>query len=319
MNELISIIVPIYNVEIYLEKCLNSIINQTYKNIEILLINDGSSDNSLRICKKYQKKDKRIVLINKKNGGLSSARNAGIDKASGNYLLFIDSDDYIEIDMIEKLYNNIKSNNADISICNFFITKKNKDRKNKSCKNFTVRDEKKYNYLYNSYSLQTILSWNKLYKKCLFKNIRYPEGLLHEDQYVIDEILNRAKIINYMTSEFLYHYVQREKSIMNTFNIKRFDVIKGLEKRIIFFENINRNDLVIRTKVEKLQSLYFLLNYTKKYNFNKSDKEIIELYKKDYIKLSKDLKQVKMDLKSKIKLILILNFPKIYNLIKGIK
>jgi len=140
MNELISIIVPIYNVEIYLEKCLNSIINQTYKNIEILLINDGSSDNSLRICKKYQKKDKRIVLINKKNGGLSSARNAGIDKASGNYLLFIDSDDYIEIDMIEKLYNNIKSNNADISICNFFITKKNKDRKNKSCKNFTVRD-----------------------------------------------------------------------------------------------------------------------------------------------------------------------------------
>jgi len=122
-----------------------------------------------------------------------------------------------------------------------------------------------------------------------------------------------------MTSEFLYHYVQREKSIMNTFNIKRFDVIKGLEKRIIFFENINRNDLVIRTKVEKLQSLYFLLNYTKKYNFNKSDKEIIELYKKDYIKLSKDLKQVKMDLKSKIKLILILNFPKIYNLIKGIK
>ncbi len=319
MNELISVIVPVYNVESYLEKCLDSIINQTYSNIEIILINDGSTDSSFEICKKYKKKDKRIILINKKNGGLSSARNAGIEKFTGNYLLFVDSDDYIERDMVEKLYNNIMSNDADISVCNFFITEKGIDKKNNSCKNFIIKDETKYNFLYNSYSLQTILSWNKLYKKHIFKDIRYPKDLLHEDQYIIEEILNKAKTINYMTKEFLYHYVQRDQSIMKTFNVKRFDVIKGLEKRINFFNSINRNDLVIRTKVEKLQSLYFLLNSSKFFKFKESEKTIIQLYNSDYVQLAEELKKERLDLKSRIKLILILYFPKIYNRIKGIK
>ena len=104
-KELISIIVPIYNVSKYLDKCLNSLINQTYKNIEIILINDGSTDNSISICLKYKKKDKRIRLYNKKNGGLSSARNMGIKYSKGNYLFFVDSDDFLDLEIIEYLYN----------------------------------------------------------------------------------------------------------------------------------------------------------------------------------------------------------------------
>ncbi len=115
----ISIIVPVYNVENYLKKCLDSIVNQTFKDIEIILINDGSTDNSLNICKEYAKKDHRIRLINKPNGGLSSARNVGIDLSTGEYLGFVDSDDWIALNMYEKLYNLCKIFNADISQCKY--------------------------------------------------------------------------------------------------------------------------------------------------------------------------------------------------------
>ena len=117
MNELISVIVPIYNVEKYLERCLDSIIKQTYKNLDIILVDDGSIDNSTKICDEYVKKDSRIKVIHKENGGLSDARNVGIDNSDGKYICFIDSDDYIELDMIENLYDGIVKNNANICCC----------------------------------------------------------------------------------------------------------------------------------------------------------------------------------------------------------
>ena len=125
MNK-VSIIIPVYNVQKYLRKCLDSIVNQTFKNIEIIIINDGSSDNSLNICKEYSKKDKRINIINKHNEGVSKARNTGLLYATGEYISFIDSDDWVEQNMIEELYNSITSNKADLCICNFIKENKNK-------------------------------------------------------------------------------------------------------------------------------------------------------------------------------------------------
>lgn len=120
-NELISVIVPIYNTSKYLSKCIDSIINQTYKNLEIILVNDGSTDNSLDICNKYKLIDSRIIIINKDNGGLSSAKNIGLDNHKGRYIAFIDSDDYVDNNFIGELYNNLISTNSDISLCNYYL------------------------------------------------------------------------------------------------------------------------------------------------------------------------------------------------------
>ena len=134
-NNLISIIVPIYNVEKYLKKCIDSIINQTYKNLEIILVDDGSPDNCGKICDEYAKKDNRIKVIHKENGGVSSARNVGVENATGEYIGFVDSDDYIEKDMYEVLINNLKKENADISIISNYEVYKNKIIENKKKEN----------------------------------------------------------------------------------------------------------------------------------------------------------------------------------------
>ena len=118
MPPLISIIIPVYNVEKYLDKCINSVLMQTYKNIEILLINDGSTDSSGQICESYAKKDSRIKVIHKENGGLSDARNVGIEHSTGSYIMFVDSDDYIDCNMASVLYNLLNSTNSDMAICN---------------------------------------------------------------------------------------------------------------------------------------------------------------------------------------------------------
>ena len=125
MEELVSIIVPIFNVDKYLEKCIKSIINQTYRNLEIILINDGSTDNSYQICKKYSEQDSRIVLIDKQNGGSASAKNYGLKIAKGDYISFVDSDDFVELDMIEYMVNTIKKFNTDIVQCEFVNLYKN--------------------------------------------------------------------------------------------------------------------------------------------------------------------------------------------------
>lgn len=316
MEELISVVVPIYNVEEFLEKCVDSILSQSYSNLEIILVNDGSKDNCLKICRDYELKDSRIVVIDKENGGLSSARNAGIDKATGKYIMFIDSDDYIEKTTVEKLYNNISSNGADISICNFFYSYKNENIRNNAILNTTIDDESKFSYLYGKYSLQTIISWNKLYKRELFNEIRYPDGLIHEDQYIICDLLDKSKKINYMTDEFLYYYVQRDNSIMSTFNINRFDVIKGLNRRIEFFESKKYDMLINRTKVEKIQLLYQLLKESKKGTVEDKNKYIIKSEEMDFKNTFRELKGAKLDVKSKIKLFLIEKLPNVYDFLK---
>lgn len=234
---LISIIVPIYNVEKYLNKCIDSIINQTYKNIEIILINDGSEDNSGKICDKYAKEDSRIKVIHKKNGGLSDARNVGIDASQGDYIAFIDSDDWVDLYMIERLYNLIIQHKADI-VQGDYIEVYDEDN---ILKNITKEEINFYNsnqmleYLYGEKYVKTVVVWNKLYKKELFDQIRFPKGRLHEDEFTTYKVIHRANTI--IDSNLpVYYYRQRESSIMNSdFNIKRFDILDACieQKKIL--------------------------------------------------------------------------------------
>ena len=184
MNELlISIIVPIYNIDNYVSKCIESILSQTHSNIEVILIDDGSTDKSSNICDYYSKKDARIVAIHKKNGGLSSARNTGLDIAKGKYIGFVDGDDYIEPNMYEELLNNIHEHQSDIAICNYNDIKNNKKYTNyfdNELEKTPIEGKNKFDILYKNYNF-VICSWNKLYKKEIFNNLRFPENKIFEE------------------------------------------------------------------------------------------------------------------------------------------
>lgn len=226
-EELISVIVPIYNVEKYLEKCIESIINQTYKNLEIILVNDGSTDNSKKICEKYVEKDKRIKLVNKENGGLSAARNAGIAVAKGKYFGFVDSDDFIKDTMYEYLHNLIVENKSDIAICNYLyftedeemetIQNKIKDANEDKIKIFNSKEALRE--LLKGTTIQDF-AWNKLYKAELFNkdNRKYPFGRKMEDIGTTYKLFSASKSI-VLGKSVQYFYLQRSSSIMGNRNV----------------------------------------------------------------------------------------------------
>lgn len=317
MNEIISIIVPIYNVEKYLKKCINSIVNQTYKKLDIILVDDGSTDESGKICDDYKKNDSRIRVIHKENGGLSDARNVGIEYAKGSLISFIDSDDFIDINTIEILYKNMIDTNADISICG--IQKINEqDKINHKLQNINQKVKvfepiEVYRNLYNSLALETVIACNKLYKKELFDNIRYPKGKINEDNYVIHYLISKTKRIVY-TSSKLYYYVQRTNSIMKKkFDISRLDELQALEERMEFFEKLNLQELY-----EKTMYRYCASN---RYCYMKiENKEIKDNLNERFNLISKKLKKGKyISKKEKIKLFILENFLWIYKLSKMVK
>jgi len=226
--ELISIIVPIYNVEKHLSKCVDSILNQTYKNLEIILVDDGSPDDCGAICDEYAKMDERVRVIHKKNGGLSDARNAGIEVARGEYIGFVDSDDYINRRMYESMYNQVKKDGSDMAICNLLSVDENGDLIGENNADMPVIDgvftkEQIFAQLCIPKYWYYVTAWNKLYKKELLSEIRFPVGKLHEDEFVAHHIIGKCKKISCISKPF-YFYVCRSGSIMNSnYNIKRLD------------------------------------------------------------------------------------------------
>ena len=181
MEKLVSIIVPVYNVEKYLSKCIDSILAQTYKNLEIILVDDGSKDNSGTICDEYSKKDKRIKIIHKPNGGISDVRNHGLKIATGDYIGFVDSDDYIAEDMFETLVSLLEKNDADISIVSFY--------EYYNGKLIGVRENENVEIMNKVEAIKELLidrkiqsyTWNKLFKKELFDGLQFPVGKNFED------------------------------------------------------------------------------------------------------------------------------------------
>ncbi len=223
MKDLISVIVPIYNVEEYLPSCIESILRQTYSNLEIILVDDGSRDGSGILCDKYMEQDKRIVVIHQKNGGLSAARNSGLEIAEGEYVVFIDADDMIHPRMIGALYNDLKVCGADISICAHqcvaeIIGYKDVEESisvSHETQIYTGRECIK-SFFDEVIGLDMIVVWNKLYKKEIFRTLRFPDGKIHEDEYINYKILYPMKVVSYRNQQ-LYYYRQRDNSIMNSF------------------------------------------------------------------------------------------------------
>ena len=232
----ISVIIPIYNVEKYLSKCLDSVINQTYKNLEIILINDGSTDKSGDICDYYANKDNRIVAIHQENQGTAVTRNHGLDIAAGDYIGFVDSDDWIEPDMYYTLCNNIIAYNADISVCNFSYVYQNGDGERIECdangvpaKTILENDDKMDHYF--NFIVYSVVPWNKLYNKKLFNEIRYPRDKIFDDAFTTHKLIDKSNRVVALP-DYKYYYVQRNGSIMKQhFALNQFERIEASIER----------------------------------------------------------------------------------------
>lgn len=221
--ETVSVIIPVYNVESYLDRCVKSVIAQTYPYLDIVLVDDGSTDRSGMLCDQWAAKDNRIRVIHRENGGLSAARNTGITAALGDYISFVDSDDFVDPDMIAKLYRALEEHGAELSICNFYYV----DEAGNSLKwlNETplFRDEvlsgveaikkmqtERHGGCYD-------LAWNKLYQRTLFSELRFPEGKLCEDGFISHRLLGMCTRVSCI-SDVCYYYTQRTGSIMHSGN-----------------------------------------------------------------------------------------------------
>ncbi|MDU3191564.1 glycosyltransferase [Veillonella parvula] len=281
MQPLLSIIVPIYNVEQYLDRCIQSILNQTYQNLEIILVDDGATDCSGAIADSYAAKDKRIKVFHKENGGLSDARNYGLEHVTGDYILFIDSDDFIVNIMCERLITVASSNNADIVSCNYYIYRGDDDI---SIHTMSVQDDKRTftgmdmlrYYLLKTEPFDLNVVWNKIFKLDLFNGVepvRFPKGRVQEDNFTIFRLfLNANSIVT--VNEPLYYYVQRAGSIMANFT-RRF-MIDTIESHMYMSDYLMNHCSSVKNELQ----LYLLNSYvelSRRVCANKCKKECNDL------------------------------------------
>lgn len=217
----ISIVVPIYNQDRYLAQCVDSLLCQSFSDVEIILVDDGSTDQSGAMCDRYGGRDSRIRVIHKGNGGLSDARNAGIDAASGEYIGFVDSDDFVAKDLYEKLITSLKKEDADIAVCSCTIVDEEgrfMPRENEKC----VLSDCTYTggQILNGQGAYwlNVVAWNKLYKRTVFAELRYPKGKYHEDEFVFHKIYAQAKKV-VTISDKLYFYRRTQGSITDPKNV----------------------------------------------------------------------------------------------------
>lgn len=289
MEQCVSVIVPIYMVEPYLKRAVDSIRNQTYQNLEIILVDDGSKDQCGRICDDYAKADNRIVVIHKENGGLSDARNAGLDVAHGEYIMFVDSDDYIAPDCVETLLKCLTEHDADVSMCSYAVTDSTEYDESIWLKSdgheydgsVEICDRRKLlSNLYDANHKDAtyfIVSWNKIYKASLWDGIRFPKGKIHEDEATTYKIYDRAQKGIYLHKP-LYGYFSTPDSITRAkFNIKRLQWMDALDDRIAYFGN-KLTESQNRTK-----------NYSELINDNWKESKQATIQKKPEKKIEKEL------------------------------
>ena len=294
----VSIIVPVYQVENYIRQCIDSILVQTFTDFELILVDDGSKDKSGQICDEYAVLDQRVKVIHKENGGLSDARNCGMDQAVGNYFMFVDSDDYIAPTMLEYLYKALMNKEADIAVCNFLHFFE-EDRKRDFSTNIQSEVLSGAEIFYSRknervYGIWTV-AWNKLYKRETLGNVRFRFGKYHEDEFWANDIYQMdIKVVT--IPECLYYYRQRDNSIMGRKNIKRdFDILEALQERIaVYFMDERHADQAYKVMIFSLE----YLAESKKLITNKDEENQFLQAEKKTKNMIKRLKKMKL---SKIK------------------
>lgn len=276
MDKKISVVIPIYKVEEYLNRCVESVVNQTYQNMEIILVDDGSPDNCPKLCDEWAKKDERIKVIHKENGGLSDARNAGMDEMSGEYVFFVDSDDWIHKDTLKILMMFLNNHDVDIVECKALPTSTEVADVQMDVEKIvlSVLDTKgaMAALLRDKPLRQTV--WNKLYKRNIVDGIKFEVGKYHEDEFWTYQVFDRAEKILFADVE-LYYYYQRQDSIMGqAFSLKRLDAIEGRYRRLEMFKE-KYPALVSEAK----ENLMFLIMYYGQQALRTNSGQTVEYFK----------------------------------------
>lgn len=324
MDSLVSIIIPVYNVEKYLAQCIDSVLNQTYRNIEIIIVNDGSTDRSNEVIDRYAKLDNRIIVINKKNGGLSEARNYGLDRAAGKYVMFVDSDDYIETDMAEYLLKTIKQADARIAVCGYRVVDEDgvtlpdwetfPEEKAVSSRDFwKVYHEEAYIY--------GVVAWNKLYHKSVFDRIRFPVGKIHEDEFVLHKLLHGADRIACCPAK-KYNYRQRKGSIMNlrsgsSQDFFSADAVQAFLRRLEYFMKMGM--FTEASYAFALVARQVVRGYEEKNNLNNQDKERLRRYHVRLKRLGRQCLAKKIPVSFRVKIISFLIDRRCFKLLRNMK
>lgn len=317
-NQLVSMIVPIYKVEKYLGQCIESLLAQTYHNLQIILVDDGSPDRSGEICEEYAKKDERILVIHKENGGLSDARNAGIERADGEWLCFIDSDDFIAPDMVERLYQLVKEHRAKLAWCaveeveeeaEYASAMREKDREKEKITVYTPVEAEKQFYTMNKQ--QCLITCNKLFHRSLYETVRFPKGKLYEDGFTIYRTIYIAeKVVT--TSRPLYYYRQRRGSIMADHGDRIYlPSLEAGKERLDFYRQNGEKELV---RLEVNLVLYTSIHFYQVIRKKEIRREIKEWYKMFY---EEYFKQEKWPLAKRIRMRSFLTSNLCYRFISG--
>jgi len=289
----ISIIALVYNLEKYTPLCIESVLNQSFRDFELILVNDGSTDNSGFICDEYAKKDRRVKVVHKSNAGVAAARNTGIEYASGNYIAFIDCDDYFHERMIEVLYEQIVSTKADIVMCDYFPTEEGKEKQSKKelpiYSSISYTNKQILHGLYEE-NHTCVVPWNKLYKREIFDDIKYPSGYLYDDEFTAHRILYKSQKTVYIPLP-LYFYVIRRGSITHSpMTERKFDKILALRDRVEFFKEKKLSDLENKALVDFTDYFfwYYLQSQIELPNANKRRNEIKKHFNNLFFRIIKN-------------------------------
>lgn len=251
MSKLVSVIIPVYNVEKYLRRCLDSIVNQTYKNLEIILVDDGSTDNCGYICDEYTELDERIKVVHKENGGQGSARNIGLDICRGQYVIFVDSDDWIDLDAVSILVKTIEEKDVDCILFNIYAVYKNGEIETiNTMLNCDLDTNEIKHKLFMDYWINSVV--DKFYKKSIFNDIRFPINLTYEDAYVMPEILQKINKMIYISKSLYYYDRSNMDSTTKIIKAKNlYDIFKGWQRKSKFRSVFT--DLEIKYCLEKME------------------------------------------------------------------
>lgn len=263
-NKIISVVVPVYNVERYLHRCLDSICGQSYQNLEIIVVNDGSTDDSLSICQAYAAKDKRIKVISKHNGGLSTARNSGIEASSGEYIAFVDSDDFISIHYLERLYAAIQETGCLIAQCGIQPFSKVEECTSGNVGEGGCQIIPKMEFLQRINQSGFCTACNKLYEKSLFDTIRFPEGRIHEDMATTFKIVDLCETVA-CVNEKLYYYFSNPTGITKSkISVKHLDLVDAYWEQVCHYHGrTGYAELAARASNDCVSSLITLVSYPK--------------------------------------------------------
>lgn len=288
MDSLISVIIPVYNVELYIKRCIESVISQTYKNLEIILIDDGSTDKSGKICDWYLKKDNRIKVVHQKNQGLSVARNTGLNMATGDWIAFLDSDDWIAIDMYEKLLFLAKSNDADISSCNTINVDENGSELEKKdySDDIKIFNQKEMIAGLLDQKYVRFEVWNKLWRKTLISNVRFVAGQVCEDVHFDRILFLKANKMVYIDHPYHFYLYKRPGNTNSSFKVQRFSIFDEFDSLI---EDLNERQDIKSSEIVRCIAVRFSLLFYEEAIVSKQSlsikKQLLDYFKK-YYKLS---------------------------------